>query len=75
MTKYPKLKQEMDIQLQEYMSSELVNTVFQEDLDRLVEITKYVPQMVRVENIYTYDSQKTRKLEFHLKLLLKSLMM
>ena len=65
----------MDIQLQEYMSSELVNTVFQEDLDRLVEITKYVPQMVRVENIYTYDSQKTRKLEFHLKLLLKSLMM
>ena len=46
----------MDVQIQEYLSTELVDTILHEDLDRIVEITKYVPQMVRVENVYTYDS-------------------
>ena len=43
-------------------------------MDRLVEITKYVPQMVRVENTYTIDSEKQRKIVFHLKILLKALL-
>ena len=64
----------MDVQIQEYLSTELVDTILHEDLDRIVEITKYVPQMVRVENVYTYDSEKTRKVEFHLRLLLKALL-
>jgi hypothetical protein len=73
-SKHPKLKMDMDVQLSEYLSTELVDTLLHDDLDRIVEITKYVPQMVRVENVYTYDSEKTRKVEFHLKILLKALL-
>ena len=49
-------------------------TLLHDDLDRIVEITKYVPQAVRVENVYTYDSEKTRKVEFNLRILLKALL-
>ena len=47
-TKYPKLKQDLDVQIQEYLSSELIDSIMNEDLDKIVSITKYVPQMVRV---------------------------
>ena len=32
-----------------------------DEFDRLVEIVKFVPQTVRVENVYSYCSEKTRK--------------
>ena len=37
-------------------------------------MVKYVPQVVKVENIYEYSSEKTRKVEFHLRVLLKALL-
>ena len=35
---------------------------------------KYVPQTVRVENVYAYSSAKSRKVEFHLRVLVKALL-
>ena len=40
----------------------------------MVEIVKFVPQTVRVENVYSYCSEKTRKVEFHLRVLIKALL-
>lgn len=40
----------------------------------MVEIVKYVPQVVKVENVYAYSSEKSRKVEFHLRVLIKALL-
>lgn len=45
-----------------------------DELDRLVQIVKYVPDVVKVENVYAYNSEKTRKVEFHLRVLIKALL-
>ena len=45
-----------------------------DEVERLVEIVKYVPQIVKVENVYEYSSEKSRKIEFHLRILLKALL-
>ena len=45
-----------------------------DELDRLVEIVKYEPQVVKVENVYAYNSEKSRKVEFHLRVLIKALL-
>jgi len=39
-----------------------------------VEIVKYVPDVYRVENVYAYSSEKSRKVEFHLRVLIKALL-
>jgi hypothetical protein len=54
--KYPKLKGELDVKLQELLSSELTEVLEGDSLDRIVDIVRYVPQMVKVENVYTYSS-------------------
>lgn len=48
--------------------------IVNDDLDKLVSITKYVPQMVKVENVYTYSSAKDKKIEFYLRVLIKALL-
>ena len=35
---------------------------------------KYRPQVVKVENVYAYSSEKSRKIEFHLRVLIKALL-
>jgi hypothetical protein len=45
-----------------------------DELDRVVEIVKFVPHAVRVENVYAYSSTKSRKVEFHLRVLIKALL-
>ena len=45
-----------------------------DEVDRLVNIVKYVPQIVKVENVYAYSSEKSRKVEFHLRVLIKALL-
>ena len=72
--KYPKLRQEMDVEVETFLSSQLIESILTEDLDRVIQITQYVPQTVKVENVYTYDSEKQRKVEFHLRILLKALL-
>lgn len=72
--KYPKLNAEMDERLIEFFQQEIVDVVEVDELDRVVEIVKFVPQAVRVENVYAYSSQKSRKIEFHLRVLIKALL-
>ena len=43
-------------------------------MDRIVSIVKYVPEVVKVDNVYAYSSEKSRKVEFHLRVLIKALL-
>lgn len=45
-----------------------------DEIDRLVSIVKYEPQIVKVDNVYAYSSEKSRKVEFHLRVLIKALL-
>lgn len=72
--KYPRLKSQLDVQIQEYLSEDLLDVIVNDDLDKIVSITKYVPQMVRVENVYTYSSAKDKKIQFYLRVLIKALL-
>lgn len=46
--KYPKLLTEIDSKLVEFFQQELIDVIEVDELDRLVEIVKFVPQTVRV---------------------------
>ena len=60
-SKYPKLLTELDQRLVEYFQQELIDVIEVDELDRVVEIIKYVPQAVRVENTFSYGCTKNRK--------------
>lgn len=72
--KYPKLLTELDAKLVEFFQQELIDVIEVDELDRVVEIVKFVPQAIRVENIYAYSSTKSRRVEFHLRVLIKALL-
>lgn len=72
--KYPKILAEMDVRLTEFFQQELIDIIEVDELDRVVEIVKYVPQVVKVENVYAYSSEKSKKVEFHLRVLIKALL-
>lgn len=72
--KFPQLRNEMDVRLWEYFQQEIIDVVEVDEIDRLVEIVKYVPQVVKVENVYAYSSEKSRRVEFHLRVLIKALL-
>jgi hypothetical protein len=46
--KYPKLKGELDAKLTEFLSEEMVEMIHNDELDRIVDIVRYVPQLVKV---------------------------
>ncbi len=60
--KYPKLLTEIDSKLVEFFQQELIDVIEVDELDRVIEIVKFVPQAVRVENVYAYSSVKSRKI-------------
>lgn len=72
--KYPKLLGECDARLVEFFQQELIDVIEVDEIDRLVEIVKYVPEVVKVENVYAYSSEKSRRVEFHLRVLVKALL-
>ena len=45
-----------------------------DEFDKLVSIVKFEPQVVKVDNVYAYSSEKSRKVEFHLRVLIKALL-
>lgn len=73
-TKYPQIAREIDPRLAEFYSQEIIETIEVDELDRLVEIVKIEPQIVKVDNVYAYSSEKSRKVEFHLRVLIKALL-
>ena len=58
----------------EFFQQELIDIIEVDELDRVVEIVKYVPDVYRVENVYAYSSEKSRRIEFHLRVLVKALL-
>jgi len=43
-------------------------------LSNIIEIVKFIPEVVKVENVYIFNAEKQRRLEFYLKVLLKALL-
>ena len=72
--KYPKLRDECDDRLTEFFSQEIIDMIEADDFERVISIVKYVPDVYRVENVYAYSSEKSRKVEFHLRVLIKALL-
>lgn len=72
--KYPQLSADIDPRLAEFFSQEIIDMIEVDEVDRLVEIVKIEPQVVRVDNVYAYSSEKSRKVEFHLRVLIKALL-
>lgn len=72
--KYPKLSGELSLELTEFLNQEVIDAIAIGDLHRIVEIVRFVPQTVRVENVYAYSSSKSRRVEFHLRVLIKALL-
>jgi hypothetical protein len=72
--KYPKLREECDGRLTEFFQQEIIDLLEADDFERLVSIVKYVPEFHRVENVYAYSSDKSRRVEFHLRVLIKALL-
>lgn len=72
--KYPKLREECDSRLYEFFQQEIIDIMEVDEFERVVEIVKYVPEFVKVENVYAYSSEKSKRIEFHLRILIKALL-
>jgi hypothetical protein len=59
----------------ELLHKEVTNVADAGGLSKITEIVRFVPSLVKVENVYNYNNDKQRKLEFHLKVLLKALLL
>lgn len=60
--------------MSEFFQQEIIDLFEADDFERLVSIVKYVPEFHRVENVYGYSTGKSRKVEFHLRVLIKALL-
>lgn len=45
-----------------------------EEMERIVEVVKYQPEIVKVENVYQYNNDKNLKAIFHLRIMIKTLL-
>jgi hypothetical protein len=54
--KYPKLRDECDPRLSQFFQQELLDVIEADEFERIVEIVKIVPEVVKVENVYAYSS-------------------
>lgn len=72
--KYPKIQTEIDGNLAEFLQQEIIDVMEADEMDRLIEIVKIKPEIIKVENVYVHNSEKERKKEFHLRILIKALL-
>lgn len=68
------MREECDARLFEFFQQEIIDVMEVDELERVVEIVKYVPEVVKVENVYAYSSEKSKRIEFHLRVLIKALL-
>ena len=68
------MREECDARLFEFFQQEIIDVMEVDELERVVEIVKYVPEVVKVENVYAYSSEKSKRIEFHLRILIKALL-
>lgn len=55
-TMHPNLLKQLSPELVTYISQEIIDVIEVDELDRLVEIVKIEPQIVRTENVYAYSN-------------------
>jgi hypothetical protein len=72
--KYPKLQGEIDVRLAEFLKQEVIDVMEADEIEKLIQIVKFVPQIIRVDNVYVHSTEKERKVEFHLRVLIKALL-
>ena len=73
--RYPKLKDEIGLQLYEFVTTHVFDDAMSmEELERIVEVVKYQPSVIKVENVYQVNSEKNMKAIFHLKIMIKALL-
>jgi hypothetical protein len=72
--KFPKLQGEIDPSLVEFLQQEVLDVLESESMEKLIQIVKYVPQLIKVDHVYTHLNDKDRKIEFHLRVLIKTLL-
>lgn len=73
--RYPKLKEELGTQLFEFVTTQVFDEAISlEEMERLVEVVKYQPSVVKVENVYQVNNEKNVKVIFHLKVMIKTLL-
>ena len=70
--KYPKLRGQVDTRLTAFFQQDLIDLIGADELERVIEIVRYVPEVVKVDNIYLSD--RSRKVEYHLRVLIKALL-
>lgn len=58
----------------EFCEQEVIDFIENDEIGRIVEIVKYRPEVMRVDNVYQYSKSKSRKIEFHLRILIKVLL-
>lgn len=56
------------------MQQEVIDVIDSDEMEKLIQIVKFVPQIVKVENVYAQSNAKERKVEFHLRVLIKALL-
>lgn len=72
--KYPHLKLEFNEKLVQFMDGDMDGILESMSGLNVVDIVKYVPQVVKVEDVYMRASYESRKIEFHLRILIKALL-
>lgn len=45
-----------------------------DEMERIIEVVKYQPEIIKVENVYQYNNDKSLKAIFHLKVMVKALL-
>ena len=61
MENYRNLRDEIDTRLYKYLKQEIIELIKVDEIDRSVQIIKYVPQVARVENTNADSTQKYTK--------------
>jgi hypothetical protein len=52
--RFPKLQSEIDPKLAEFVKQEIIDVIEVDEIEKLIQIVKYIPQIVKVENVYTH---------------------
>ena len=56
------MKSEANPAFVELLNRDVLKTVDNDGLDKIIEIVKFVPSLVKVENTYTYNADKQRRI-------------
>ena len=59
--KYPKIQGEIDENLAEFLQQEIIDVIEVDEMEKLVQIVKIQPEIIKVENVYTNNTDKEKR--------------